>query len=295
MTYHITSSCTLAPLSDKKFNTIFAGFMLKKYFNGFLLVFFSLLIVNCSKFQKIQKSTDTQAKYEAALKYYENKDYYRAGLLFEELLPIMRGKRESEFIQFYLAYSNYYQGNLILSAENFKNFYETYGRSEFVEEAMFMYALSLYEDSPHYNLDQSNSLETISVAQGFINRYPDSKFYDKANSILIDLRHKLEKKDYENAKMYHKVQQYSSAVVAFDNFERSFPDSPYNEEVNFLEIEASYLYAKNSIETKQEERYKKVIELYEKFVDKYPESEYLKQAENYYENSMDEVVQLAKQ
>lgn len=269
--------------------------MFKRYFSCFLLVLFSLLLFNCSKFQRIQKSTDPQAKYDAAMKYYEKKDYYRASVLFEDLLPIMRGKKEAEQISFYLAYSNYHQGNLILSAEYFKTFYETFGRSPLVEEAMFMYALSLYEDSPHYNLDQSNSIETISIAQSFINRYPDSKFYEKANAILVDLRHKLERKDYESAKMYHKVRQYSSAIVAFDNFERSFPDSPFNEEINFLEIEAAYLYAKNSIETKQEERYKKVIGYYEDFIDKYPDSKYLKQAEDYYKNSLDEVVQLAKQ
>jgi outer membrane protein assembly factor BamD len=269
--------------------------MFKSVLHLFLIVLLSLTIFNCSNFQKVQKSNDPQLKYNAALKYYEKKDYYRAGLLFEELVPIMRGKKESEIVELNLAYCNYHQGNLVLSAENFKNFYETYGRSAHVEEALYMYALSLYEDSPHYNLDQSNTVEAINVAQSFINRYPDSQYADKANTILIELRHKLEKKDYENAKMYHKVQNWKSAIIAFDNFQRNFPDSPYNEEVAFLKIEASYIYAKNSIESKQAERYKEVVDFYERFIDKYPDSEYLKQAEDYYKNSLDEVVKLAKQ
>jgi outer membrane protein assembly factor BamD len=268
--------------------------MFKAFLRYSLLILISLLIFNCSKFQKIQKSSDPQLKYDAALKYYQKKDYYRAGLLFEELVPIMRGKKESEIVELDLAYCNYYQKNLVLSAENFKNFYETYGRSQHVEEALYMYALSLYEDSPHYNLDQANTVEAINVAQSFINRYPESKYADKANTILIELRHKLEKKDYENAKMYHKVQNWKSAIIAFDNFQKNFPDSPYNEEVAFLKIESAYIYAKNSVQSKQEERYKVVVESYERFLDRYPDSKYLRLAEDYYKNSLDEVVKLAK-
>src|SRR6188768_1065598 len=126
--------------------------MFKSILQYSLLVLISLLIFNCSKFQKIQKSTDPQLKYDAAMKYFGKKDYYHAGLLFEELVPIMRGKKEAELVELNLAYCNYYQKNLVLSAENFKNFYETYGRSPHVEESLYMYALSLYEDSPHYNL-----------------------------------------------------------------------------------------------------------------------------------------------
>ena len=267
--------------------------MSKKY-SLFLLVLLSFIFSNCSNFQKVQKSTEWEVKYNAALKYYERKDYYRAGMLFEELVPIMRGKKEAELIEFYLAYCNYHQSNLVLSAENFKSFFETYARSQFAEEAMYMYAFSLYEDSPNYNLDQTNTIDAIDAMQNFINHYPESKFVDKSNTILLELRHKLEKKDYESAKMYHKIQNYKSAVIAFDNFQKNFPDSPYNEEVAFLKIESSYTYARLSVESKKEERFKSVIDYYEKFIDKFPDSRYLRQAENYYKNSLEEVSQLAK-
>ena len=60
--------------------------------------------VSCGKFRKIEKSQDWRVKYEAGLNYYEKKDYYRASILFEYILPIVRGLPEGEKVQFYLAY-----------------------------------------------------------------------------------------------------------------------------------------------------------------------------------------------
>jgi outer membrane protein assembly factor BamD len=52
-----------------------------------------------------------QEKYAGAVNYYKKKDYYRAGILFEELIPLMRGQAESELTQFYYAYCQFYQGH----------------------------------------------------------------------------------------------------------------------------------------------------------------------------------------
>jgi len=54
-------------------------------------VVISILIFSCSDLRKAQKSQDWRIKYEIALEFYENKDYYRATILFEEILPIVRG------------------------------------------------------------------------------------------------------------------------------------------------------------------------------------------------------------
>jgi len=60
-----------------------------------------LLLAGCSnKFRKIQKNEDWRVKYEAALTYYEKKDYYRAAILFEDIRPIVRGLPEGEQVEF---------------------------------------------------------------------------------------------------------------------------------------------------------------------------------------------------
>ena len=44
----------------------------------------------------MMKSTDMEAKYNAAVKYYEKKDYYHALQLFEELITVYRGTSKAE-------------------------------------------------------------------------------------------------------------------------------------------------------------------------------------------------------
>ena len=48
-------------------------------------------------------------------------------------------------------------------------------------------------------------------------------------------------------------------------------------------VRASYLYAKNSVESKKTERYKLAAEEYLKFVDNFPQSRYLRDAEKIYD------------
>ncbi|HRI80362.1 MAG TPA: outer membrane protein assembly factor BamD, partial [Cyclobacteriaceae bacterium] len=124
-----------------------------------------LMAMSCSKFRKIQKSEDWRVKYDAGLNYYDNKDYYHTSLLFEEILPVVRGLPEGEKVEFYLAYCQYYQKTYLLASNQFKTFFETYGRSQLAQEAFFMYAYSLYVASPGSNLDQKNSVEAMNAMQ----------------------------------------------------------------------------------------------------------------------------------
>ncbi|WP_258104769.1 outer membrane protein assembly factor BamD [Marinoscillum sp. MHG1-6] len=269
--------------------------MHKKIIRLFPLLLLMILIASCSKFRKIQKSGDWKLKYEAALKYYEEEDYYRAGILFEEILPIIRGTEEAEKANFLFAYTYFYQRQYILSAHQFKQFTRVYGRSEYVMEAAYMYANSLYLQSPAPSLDQTSTYEALAALQGFLNKYPYSEYSEQADAQVQDLQIKLEKKAYDNAKLYHKLRNYKSAIVAFDNFRLDYPDSKYQEEISFLAIESIYELAKVSIRSKQEERFQDTINKYENFVDRYPNSKYLQDAEKYYEDSIKELRRFADQ
>ncbi|MDH5365577.1 MAG: outer membrane protein assembly factor BamD [Cyclobacteriaceae bacterium] len=259
---------------------------------GLIKLFYTIiaatLLFSCAKgFRKLEKSDDWKIKYQGALHFYENEDYARASILFEQILPIIRGLPEGEDVQFKLSYCNFYQGSYLLSSHYFKTFYETYGRSEKAQEAQYMYAYSLYADSPEYNLDQTSSYEAIDAIQAFLNKYPDSEFREEASEIINEMQKKLETKAYEKTKQYLKLRIYKSAIVAFENFRNDYPDSKYNEEIFFLKIEAQYELAEQSLYFKQKERYEKVKEYYEYFIDNYPNSSYLKNAEKYYGNSID--------
>jgi len=260
----------------------------------FIIALISLSAMSCTEFRKLQKSDDWKAKYEGAMRYYEANDYYRAIALFEEVLPLTRGKAEGENAQFYYAYAHYNDDQFILSAHYFKSFYETYSRSEFANEAQYMYAYSLYRSSPIYNLDQTSTREAIDAFQVFINRNNDSKFVSDANQIISELQVKLETKAYHSAKLYHQIGVLNSAKIAFDNFAINFPDSKFNNELQYLKIESAYLMAQQSIPSKQRQRYKDVIDMYEEYIDDFPSSEFTEDAQKLYDDSLNKLEKLQK-
>jgi outer membrane protein assembly factor BamD len=254
-----------------------------------LLPVLLLVVVGCGNYRKIEKNPDWRVKYEAALNYYEKKDYFKASSLYEQILPIVRGLPEGEKVQFNLAYCQYHDKLYLLASEHFRTFYETYGRSTLVEEARFMYAYSLYVSSPDDNLDQTNSITAMAAMQEFLNRYPNSRFVEQAIESIQTTQQKLEKKGFANAYQYYKMRQYKAAIISFQNFSRNFPDSRYQEEAEFLILSAQFKLAEESFYYKQEERYREVVEMYKGFLDKYPKSERLREAERLYTESMEKL------
>ena len=266
-------------------------------------IFLLLLLLStmaCSKFEKLRKSGTDEEKYKAAVEYYNLGEYSKAGLLFEEVIPIIKGSTEQEMATFYQAYCDFHTGQYQTASFHFKQFAETFARSSYAEEAVYKSAYSLYKDSPNFNLDQASSLTAADALQSFVNNYPSSKYRDEASEIIKELRVKLETKAFEKAKLYHKtsaanIANYKAAVIAIANFQREFPDSEYLEEMAYLKVNSQYNYGINSFESKKKERFNETITFYQELVDKFPTSKYLKQCEKYYDFAIKEVERLDKE
>lgn len=223
------------------------------------------------------------------MEYYEDKDYYRTIALLEEVLPIIRGTKTAEDAQYYYAYAHYYDQKYILSGHYFKNFYDTYSRSKYAIESLYMHAYSLYLQSPVPSLDQGSTLEAIEAMQLFINKYPYSEYKDKAEQILDEMQRKLELKAYSSALLYYKLSRYDAAIIAFNNFQKDYPDSELNEEISYWRVAAQFQLAEKSISSKQRERYYTTIEYYQRFIDRYPNSEFVNEAEDIYEVCINQI------
>jgi outer membrane protein assembly factor BamD len=264
-----------------------------------LFISFAVALTACSSFEKVRKMTDEKKKYEAAVKFFKKGQYDKASILFEELLPILTGTDQQEVATFYQAYCDYHTGSYETANFHFKRFAETFARSEYYEEAVYMSAYSLYKNSPDFNLDQSGTITAINELQSFINNYPDSKFREETSDLIKSLRVKLEKKAYEKAKLYIKTSAFNvaslkSAVIEIGNFQKDYPDSEFNEEMAYLKVQAQYDLAQSTIESKQKERFDEAVKYYQILVDKYPQSNFLKKAEKLYEVSIKESDRIAK-
>ena len=95
----------------------------------------------------------------------------------------------------------------------------------------------------------------------------------------------INKKQFENAKQYHKSENYKSAVIALNNALIDYPNYNERDEILYLILESNYLLAINSISNKKEERLKETLMSYQMFVDNYDKSSRLKDANQIKENT----------
>ncbi|WPU93457.1 outer membrane protein assembly factor BamD [Mucilaginibacter sabulilitoris] len=227
-----------------------------------------------SKYEKLKASNDYAKKYQEAIKYYNQKDYNKALGLFEVLVERYRGRAEAEDLFYYYAFTNYKLKDYTSARYHFKQFADTYPSSTRAEECRFFSAYCYYLDSPIYSLDQDNTLKAIEALQLFINLYPKSDRVAEASKLIQNLRDKLETKAYANAKLYLTIGDYQSAVIAFNNALRDYPDTKYGEEMEYLIVKSQYQYASHSLEYKQEDRYNQTVVYADQFNEKYPSSKY---------------------
>lgn len=239
-----------------------------------------LLLSSCSNYQKILKSTDLSFKFDQAVMYYEKDDYNRALPLFEELSTAFRGSSKAEEVNYYYAYCHYSLGDYMVATYLFEIYAQTYQNGKHTEECQYMSAYCYYLLSPIYKLDSKNTYKAINQLQLFINLYPKSERIAECNQLIDELRERLAKKAFYNAKQYYITQYHKSAIIALKNVLLDFPGNNYEEEIYFLIVESSFELAKNSISSKKQERLENTIDAYNEFTERYPKSRFLKQVKN---------------
>ena len=152
----------------------------------------------------------------------------------------------------------------------FQKFNMVYLNSPNREETMFLEAMSNYEMSEVFTLDQHVTYDAIQKFEVFLTAYPESQYKEQANKNLRELREKIEMKAYESARLYNKIGEYSrdynAAIVALDNFLQDYPGTVYKSEALFYKFDSAYKLALNSVYSKMEDRLHNAIGLYDDLI-----------------------------
>ena len=216
-----------------------------------LSVLLFVLMSSCNEYQKILKSNDLDYKFNKAVELFQNEEYVKAFPLFDELLLLHRGTDKAEQIYYYYSISEYEKGNLLSAAHHLKNFATTYHSNIKAEECAYLSVYCHYLLSPKYSLDQINTYKALDEAAIFLDKYPSSTYYNDCLALQAKLKLKLDRKSFENAKLYFTTQNYKSAIHAFNFTLQENPNSSFNEEILFLQLKSYYFLAKNSVEEKK--------------------------------------------
>lgn len=255
-----------------------------------LLGFLLLSTMACNRsYNKVLKNPDPAFRLQKAHDYYNQGKYEKAQPLFEEHLTMNKGIKNSEEVLFLYAYCYYYMKDYTMGAFYFRNFTTSYPTSKRVEEAAFMMAKCYEMESPRYSLEQTNTYKAIEQYQNFASRFPNSDKINDANKAIDALRGKLQKKAYESAYLYYKIRQYQAASVALKALLKDYPDIEEKDKIQYFIVKSNKLFADNSTQSKKLERYESTAKECTEFKEKYSNSEYLKEVEDIYNKSLEQI------
>lgn len=252
------------------------------YFSRISCLFLVLFIISSCKNQALIRPGDSlQTAYKKAMQLYQNEKYSESAEAFQTVLEIGRGTDYGQQAQFYLAESYFHNERYLLAASEYERYISLYPQSDKRQQAQFKEAYCYYKLSPRYKLDQKYAHKAIEKFRLYNSRYPNSEQTAKANNLIIELREKLAKKLYYAADLYMRTDRYEAAIIYYDLTINNYPETIWAQRALVDEINAYNTYASRSVQGKRQQRYKKAIETYEKFVQLFPEGKYRSQAEKY--------------
>lgn len=235
-----------------------------------------------SQFDALLNGNDVDAKYDAAFKYFNNGKFQKAAQLFESLSVLTNGTARDDTVQYYWGLSNYRYKDYYTAETNFTNFLTNFPNSPFAQDAAFLRIDCLYRSTYRYELDQTPTKNTISVISQYLVDNPESSHRPICENMLKDLNERLDKKAYENAKLYFKMEDYKASRVAFANILKDDADNIYREDILYYMAKSSFMYANLSIAEKQKDRYLTFVDDYYNFIGEYPDSPYRKELTRLY-------------
>lgn len=235
-----------------------------------------------SQYEMLLNSNDADAKYEAAFQYYNEGKYSKAGSLFESLSVLTNGTERDDTVRYYWGLSNYKFKDYYTAETNFANFLQSYPRSPFASEARYLRLDCLYRSTLRYELDQTPTYKAITEISEYIIEFPTTPHLQTCMDMIQELNDRLDKKAYEAAKLYYRMEDYLASRVAFRNVLKDDAENIYREDILYYIAMSSYKYAHLSITEKQKERYLIFVDDYYNFVGELPDSHYRKELDNVY-------------
>lgn len=246
------------------------------------VLFLILFVVSSCKNEALIKPGDSlQTAYEKAMQLYESERYGESADAFETVIEIGRGTDYGQRAQYYLAQSYFNNDRYLLAASEYERYMSLYPQGQNRQDAQFKEAYCYYQLSPRYKLDQSYTRQAIEKFRLYNSRYASSQKVQEASQYISEMRGKLAKKLYYAADLYMRTDQYEAAITYYDLTIDNYPETDWAQRSLVDEIQAYNTYAGRSVQSKQQERYQKAVDTYEKFVQLFPEGEYRQQAEQY--------------
>ena len=250
----------------------------------FILLLITVFLTGCGEYQKLLKSRDPEEKYQAALRYFNEKQYVKSQTLLDDVSSYYRGAERSEDVLAYLARSYMGQKSYESATSYYQAYIRNYPKGKYAAEAYFQIGHCQYLDSPDARLDQAVTRNAIDAFTQFVELYPESPYAEQAYQEMSEMYDKLALKELKSAQLYYNLgtylgNNYLSCEITAKNALKNYPSNKYQEDFSWLILQAKYQQLVNSFEERKIERARDAQDEYYNFITEYPNSKRRKEAE----------------
>ena len=250
-----------------------------------ILIFVAIALQACAckaGFEALLQSGDSEKKYAMAFDFFNKGKYSKAASLFESLATFSTGSERDDTVNFYWGLSNYNNQDYITAESNFSSFMSSFPRSVFSEQAEFLKVDCMYKATLRYELDQTPTYAAITAVSEYIIRHPEGVNSAVCQRMLEDLEERLDRKAFENARLYYVMEDYKASRVALKNVLKDDSENAFREDILYYAAMSSYKFADMSVPAKKKERFLVFVDDYFNFIGEYPESSYRKELDGLY-------------
>lgn len=262
------------------------------------------MLGSCNSYNQVLKANDPDYKYEAAKEYYAAGQYTRAYQLLETLYVPLKGSDRAEESLFMLGMCFYNMRDYETATMYLNRYVKSYAKGDYTELARFYGGRASYLQSPDPRLDQSPTYSAINQLQEFLDFHPRSELRQEVNEMIYELQDRLVQKEYDSAKLYYDLgsyngncpnggSNYEACIITAENALRTYPYTKLREDLYMLILRSRYQLADRSVEQKSEERFREAIDEYYGFKNEFPDSKYMKEADQIFKHSSSKIKHVA--
>jgi outer membrane protein assembly factor BamD len=253
-----------------------------RFSTSFLLTLtLAVFLSACAGSGRLRYDTPEEA-FTKGLAEFEDGDYTKAAEFLQGVFDFGRTHQWAADAQLLLARAYRANEEFLLAANEYTRFTQIYRSDPRVPDAEYELAMTYYDRSPNYRLDQTDTERAIVQFQLFIERYGSNALVDEAQSRITELRGKLAQKQIHTAQLYERREYFNAAAVSYEAAFDRFYDTEYADDALLGAMRAYYDYARLSIRARQLERLEKAEENYDRLIQIFPGSPLVKDAESIY-------------
>ena len=260
---------------------------------GFFVLGLILFGAGCAGQGRINYVAPQEA-FDKGMAEFERGRYHRAARYFQGVFDFGRTVAVAPDAQLMLARS--FRGNreYLRAASEYNRFSDLYRTDPRRADADFEKAMTYYEQSPYFELDQSPTERAIDEFNLYMQRYPEHDSIASAELYVGELREKLAYKWFFNAEQYERRGLYEAAGLSYEGIFDQFPETPLADDALLGALRCYINYSDQSIVQRQPERLQRAIDHYERLLQIFPDSELMSQADVLYQRAVSQLESLTQ-